>query len=70
MNRVEIYSTGNCPWRERAKPLLRARGLDFEETDIFADPVRALEMTERSGRRMVPQILIDNVHIAGSTNAR
>jgi len=35
MNRVEVYSTDNCPWCERAKSLLRARGLDFEEIDIL-----------------------------------
>ena len=37
MNRVEVYSTDNCPWCERAKSLLRARGLDFEEIDISSD---------------------------------
>ena len=65
MNRVEVYSTDNCPWCERAKSLLRARGLDFEEIDISSDQTRALEMIERSGRRTVPQIFIDNVHIGG-----
>ena len=65
MNRIEVYSTDNCPWCERAKSLLRARGLDFEETDISSDQASALEMTKRSGRRTVPQIFIDNVHIGG-----
>jgi len=65
MNRVEVYSTDNCPWCERAKSLLRARGLDFEEIDISSDQASALEMTERSGRRTVPQIFIDTVHIGG-----
>jgi len=65
MNRVEVYSTDNCPWCERAKSLLRARGLDFEEIDISSDQASALEMTKRSGRRTVPQIFIDNLHIGG-----
>ena len=65
MNRVEVYSTDNCPWCERAKSLLRARGHDFEEIDISSDQASALEMTKRSGRRTVPQIFIDNVHIGG-----
>jgi glutaredoxin 3 len=65
MNRIEVYSTDNCPWRERAKSLLRARGLDSEEIDIYSDQASALEMTKRSGRRTVPQIFIDNVHIGG-----
>ena len=65
MNRIEIYSTDNCPWCNRAKSLLRARGLDFEELGISADAARAVEMTERSGQRTVPQIFIDDEHIGG-----
>ena len=65
MNRVEIYSTDNCPWCTRAKSLLRAKGLDFEEIDISSDQVRVLEMIERSGRRTVPQIFIDDRPIGG-----
>ena len=65
MNRIEVYSNDNCPWCERAKSLLRARGLDFEEIDISSDRAAALEMAKRSGRRTVPQIFIDNVHIGG-----
>lgn len=65
MNRIEVYSTDNCPWCVRAKSLLRANGLDFEEIDISSDRVRALEMIERSGRRTVPQIFIDDEPIGG-----
>ena len=65
MNHIEVYSTVNCPWCTRAKSLLRARGLDFEEIDISSDQARALEMSERSGRRTVPQIFIDDVPIGG-----
>jgi glutaredoxin 3 len=65
MNQIEIYSSDNCPWCIRAKSLLRSRGLDFEEIDISSDRVRALEMIERSGRRTVPQIFIDDQPIGG-----
>ena len=65
MNRIEIYSADNCPWCDRAKSLLRTRGLDFLEIDISSDPTRAEEMIKRSGRRTVPQIFIDNVPIGG-----
>jgi GrxC family glutaredoxin len=65
MNRIEVYSTDNCPWCNRAKSLLRARGFDFEEIDITADAARAVEMIERSGQRTVPQIFIDDEHIGG-----
>lgn len=65
MNPIEIYSTDNCPWCTRAKSLLHARGLDFEEIDISSDQARAREMNERSGRRTVPQIFIDDQSIGG-----
>jgi glutaredoxin 3 len=44
---------------------LTAKGLDFEEIDISSDRARALEMIERSGRRTVPQIFIDDEPIGG-----
>jgi glutaredoxin 3 len=65
MNHIEVYSTNNCPWCVRAKSLLRANGLDFEEIDISSNRARALEMIERSGRRTVPQIFIDDEPIGG-----
>ncbi len=65
MNQIEIYSTGDCPWCTRAKSLLRSKGLDYEEIDISSNQVRTLEMIERSGRRTVPQIFIDDVPIGG-----
>lgn len=65
MKQIEIYSSDNCPWCTRAKSLLRAKGLDFEEINISSDHARALEMIVRSGRRTVPQIFIDYEHIGG-----
>jgi glutaredoxin 3 len=44
---------------------LRTKGLDYEEIDITSDQARALEMIERSGRRTVPQIFIDDEPIGG-----
>jgi len=54
MKRIEIYSADNCPWCDRAKSLLLARRLDFEEIDISADAART-----------VPQIFIEDEHIGG-----
>jgi hypothetical protein len=41
MNRVEGYSTGNRPWCERAKSLLRARG--FDELSMIDLPDKLVE---------------------------
>ncbi len=65
MNHIEVYSTNQCPWCSRAKSLLQAEGLDYEEIDVSSDQNRLLEMIERSGRRTVPQVFINDVAIGG-----
>lgn len=65
MNRIEVYSTNQCPWCVRAKSLLQAEGLNYEEIDVSSDQDRLLEMMQRSGQRTVPQIFIDDVAIGG-----
>ncbi len=65
MQHIKVYSTHHCPWCVRAKALLDARGLDYEEINISADTDRTREMVERSGRRTVPQIFIDDQPIGG-----
>jgi glutaredoxin len=66
MNRIQVYSADHCPWCNHAKSLLRTRGHDFVELDIASDPACAREMTVRSGRRMIPQVFIDDVPVGGS----
>ena len=66
MTKVEIYTKNYCPYCKRAKHLLAARGIEFGEIDVTFDESLQLEMTERSGRRTVPQVFVDGVHIGGS----
>ncbi len=67
MARVEIYSSEFCGFCHRAKSLLRRKGIAFEEHDVTMDPTGREAMTVRSGgRRSVPQIFIDDVHVGGS----
>lgn len=61
-----MYSTSWCPYCQRARSLLRAKGMQYEEIDIEAQPQKRAEMIERSGRSTVPQIFIDDRHIGGS----
>jgi glutaredoxin 3 len=70
MPRVVIYTTNYCPYCFAAKALLRAKNIEFEEIDISVDPARRGEMERRSGRRTVPQILIDGTAIGGYDEAR
>ena len=67
MVRVEIYSSGWCPYCHRAKRLLKGKGVDYVEHDVDAVPGLRAEMVARSGgRRTVPQVFIGEVHVGGS----
>ena len=61
-----MYSKSWCPYCQQARALLRAKGLQFDEIDIEAQPEKRAEMIERSGRSTVPQIFIDGRHIGGA----
>jgi glutaredoxin 3 len=63
--KVEIYTTGWCPYCARARQLLAAKNVEFEEIDVDARPQAREEMIARSGRRTVPQIFINQTHVGG-----
>jgi glutaredoxin 3 len=65
MKKVEIYTTGWCPYCQAAKSLLADKGVEYEEIDADTPETRAA-MTERAhGRRTVPQIFIGATHVGG-----
>lgn len=49
----------------RAKRLLEARGIPFEEIDVGNDDALREDIIRRTGRRTVPQIFIDERSIGG-----
>lgn len=66
MQHVKIYTTGICPYCQRAKQLLAARGVQgLEEIRIDNDPQQREEMMRITGRRTVPQIFIGGQHVGG-----
>lgn len=66
-SKVEIYTKWGCPYCVRAKALLDAKGVAYEEHDITLGGPRRAEMHERvPGARTVPQILIAGQPVGGS----
>lgn len=66
MQPVEIYSSPLCGFCHAAKRLLNAKGVDFSEVDVLAEPQRRSEMMDRAnGRHTVPQIFIGDTHVGG-----
>lgn len=63
---VEIYTTRLCPYCNRAKALLKRKGVDFKEIDLAGNWELRDEMIQRAGgRTTVPQIFIGKVHVGG-----
>jgi glutaredoxin 3 len=61
-----VYSTGWCPYCERAKGLLERKGVAYQEIKVDENPAERAAMLARSGgRRTVPQIFFGERHIGG-----
>ena len=66
MNPVRIYTTPICPYCARAKSLLKKKGAEVDEVDVFMDEAAREEMEAKSGgARSVPQIFIGDTHVGG-----
>ena len=65
MKKITVYSTDACSFCVRAKALLDARGLDYEEINLARDPDGRAELGHRTGMLSFPQILIEDELIGG-----
>jgi len=66
MQRVRMYTTPICPYCVRAKQLLKKKGVEVEEVDVFMDTDARAEMEAKSqGRKTVPQIFVGETHVGG-----
>lgn len=66
MPAVKMYTTQVCPYCQRAKALLKQRGVEaIEEIRIDLDPAQREHMMNITGRRTVPQIFIGETHVGG-----
>jgi glutaredoxin 3 len=62
-----MYTTRWCGYCVRAKALLNARGLEYEEISLDDDPAFRQHLLDLTGSWTVPQILIDGRPIGGYT---
>jgi glutaredoxin 3 len=65
MARITVYSTNWCGYCDRAKQLLRQRGLAFDEVRIDEQPAFREHLYDLTGGWTVPQIVIDDRPIGG-----
>jgi glutaredoxin-like YruB-family protein len=62
---VRVYSTSLCPYCIRLKSFLQEKNVPFENIDVGNDPVKAREMSAKSGQMGVPVVDIDGKIIIG-----
>ena len=65
MAEIVMYTTRYCPYCLRAKALLEQKQAEFTEIAVDNDRALRQEMMDKSGRRTVPQIWIDDLHVGG-----
>jgi glutaredoxin 3 len=65
MAKVRMYLTASCPFCQSADRLLQQKGVAVEKIRVDLEPARRAEMIQKSGRRTVPQIWINGLHVGG-----
>jgi len=61
-----MYTTLVCPFCQRAKMLLKQRGVEqIDEVRVDLHPAERDAMVRITGRRTVPQIFIGDTHVGG-----
>ncbi|MBF6618874.1 MAG: glutaredoxin 3 [Patulibacter sp.] len=62
---VTVYTTVACPYCVRAKALLDARGISYEEINLGRDPETRAELAQKTGMMTFPQILVGDQLVGG-----
>jgi glutaredoxin 3 len=62
---IVVYTTEPCARCHKAKALLTAHGLTYEEINLAKDPVGRRALAERTGHLTFPQIVIGDRTLGG-----
>jgi glutaredoxin 3 len=68
---IVMYTTAVCPYCINAERLLLAKGVkEINKIRVDLQPEQRVVMMEKTGRRTVPQIYIDEQHVGGFDELR
>ena len=71
MKNITMYSGPLCNFCEAAKRLFLRNNLKFKEIDISTkDGLRDEMIKKANGKRTIPQIFFDNIHVGGYVELR
>lgn len=68
LHTIIIYTLASCPYCIKAKALLDEKNVAYEEIEVsnFTQEEKEKFIKKSGGKRTVPQIFIDNMHIGGN----
>lgn len=71
MSKIIMYTTAVCPYCINAERLLVSKGVkEINKIRVDLQPELRVEMMQKTGRRTVPQIYINDQHIGGFDDLR
>ncbi|WP_025870379.1 glutaredoxin 3 [Methylobacillus glycogenes] len=71
MANITMYTTAVCPYCINAERLLVSKGVqNINKIRVDLEPELRIKMMEQTGRRTVPQIYIDDLHVGGFDDLR
>ncbi|WP_064429574.1 glutaredoxin 3 [Rickettsia sp. Tenjiku01] len=67
LHTIIIYTLASCPYCIKAKALLDKKNVAYEEIEIsnFTQEEKEKFIKKSGGKKTVPQIFIDNMHVGG-----
>lgn len=68
MANVKIYSKTYCPYCDRAKTLLKNKGVNYEEVMLDDKDEEFAKLKQKTGLMTVPQIFIGDKLVGGYTD--
>jgi glutaredoxin 3 len=63
--KIVIYTKAGCSYCAHAKQLLEQKGLAYTEIRVDLNPAMCEEMVQLTGRKTMPQIIIQGEPIGG-----
>lgn len=63
--KIIIYSGKFCGYCTAAERLFKSKNAEYELIKVDEDPEQFEHMMEITGRRSIPQIFIDELHVGG-----
>jgi monothiol glutaredoxin len=63
-SKIIAYLKPHCGWSNGVRAVLRKYRLEFEDRDIWNDPMQRLEMIQKSGQELSPCVEINGQMLA------